>query len=183
MNALSSVVRVVTMASTLSSKPVHFVSIFADDLGWYDTQINNALAPTPRIGKLLSEAMILDRHYAFKYCSPTRRSFLSGRLPVHVGEQQADICTNFLPLNFTLLSDKLKAGAGYACHFLGKGHLGYQSDQHLPINRGFKSHSGFLYGWEQYSNGTMHLEYFNKVNRLFILIHTHDSYIYYTYYF
>ena len=74
------------------------VSILADDLGSYDTvsprahfslftvrgltppplaqRIHNPEAPTPRIGQLMAESLRLDRHYAFRYCSPTRRSFL-----------------------------------------------------------------------------------------------------------
>ena len=28
------------------------------------------------------EGIRLERHYVYKYCSPTRSSFLSGRLPV-----------------------------------------------------------------------------------------------------
>ena len=42
------------------------------------------------------------------YCSPTRRSFLSGRFPVHITGDQAPICSNYLPLNLTLLPAKLK---------------------------------------------------------------------------
>jgi arylsulfatase A-like enzyme len=94
----------------------------------------------------------LSRHYTYMYCSPTRRSFLSGRFPVHISEGQADACSNYLPLNFTLLSAKL-AQAGYVSHFIGKGHLGYQTTDHLPINRGFSSHVGYLAAWESYQYG------------------------------
>ena len=38
-------------------------------------RIPNPEAPTPRIGDRMAEALRLDRHYAFRYCSPTRRSF------------------------------------------------------------------------------------------------------------
>ena len=73
--------------------------------------------------------------------SSSGRSFLSGRFPVHGGTGQAMACSNWLPLNFTLLSGKLWQ-AGFANHFIGKGHLGYQTTDHLPINRGFDSHVG-----------------------------------------
>eukprot|EP01045_Picozoa_sp_COSAG04_P038831 COSAG04_NODE_10592_length_766_cov_0.535232_2_plen_111_part_01 len=61
----------------------------------------------------------------YKYCSPTRRSFLSGRFPTHInpgGNGQAPICSDYLPLRTTLLSEKLKS-AGFGTHFIGKGHL------------------------------------------------------------
>ena len=42
-----------------------------------------------------------------------------------------------------LLSEKMAAG-GYASHFIGKGHLGWQTDDHLLVNRGFESHVGYV---------------------------------------
>jgi arylsulfatase A-like enzyme len=31
--------------------------------------------------------VVLDRFYVYQYCSPTRSSFLSGRLPIHVNTE------------------------------------------------------------------------------------------------
>ena len=84
-----------------------------------------------------------------QYCSPTRRSFLTGRFPVNINPDQSGMCDNFSPLEFTWLPDKLKA-AGYQSHFVGKGHLGYTTSDHLPINRGYESHVGYLGGAEDY---------------------------------
>lgn len=85
------------------------------------------------------------------YCSPTRRALLSGRLPLHINVNQAPPCSNYLPLQLTLLSEKLKrAPAKYSTHFVGKGHLGYQTTNHLPIHRGFDTHLGFLLGDQNY---------------------------------
>jgi len=123
--------------------------------------VNNPLSPTPNLESLASEGVKLNRHYVFKYCSPTRRSFLSGRYPIHINEGQADICTDHLPLNFTILSQKLKQ-ANFACHFVGKGHLGYETTDHLPVNRGFDSHVGYLHGAETYAYGNHTQEYFTK---------------------
>jgi hypothetical protein len=50
----------------------------------------------------------------FRYCSPTRRSMLSGRFPNHITSVQPDganLCSDFLPLAATLLSEKLTSGA------------------------------------------------------------------------
>ena len=57
-----------------------------------------------------------------RYCSPTRRSILSGRFPVHIWGDQAPVCSNYLPLQFTILPQKLKT-AGFETHMIGKGHL------------------------------------------------------------
>lgn len=132
------------------------MSIFIDDLGFYDTQVYNENSPTPHIGELAhAEGMILLRHYTYKYCSPTRRAFLSGRFPVHMTGMQAPVCSNWLPLDYTLLSQKLKShpSTTWKNHFVGKGHLGYQTMDHLPINRGFDSHVGYLAGAEEYVHG------------------------------
>jgi arylsulfatase I/J len=77
---------------------------------------------------------------------------LSGRFPNHVTGTQAPTCSNFLPLEFELIAGKLKQ-AHYSTHFIGKGHLGYQTTDHLPINRGFDTHVGYLGGAEGYSYG------------------------------
>ena len=77
---------------------------------------------------------------------------LSGRLPNHITTVQPDganLCSDFLPLAATLLSEKL-TGGGYVSHFVGKGHLGYETMDHLPVNRGFKSHVGYLEGSQSY---------------------------------
>lgn len=88
------------------------------------------------------------------WCSPTRRSFITGRYLVHITGEQAATNTNLTPLQYTLLSEKLKA-ADYESHFLGKGHLGWQTTDHLLVNRGFKSHMGYLGGSESYKWGRL----------------------------
>jgi len=134
----------------------NIIMIMADDLGWYDTSIYNSVSPTPRLANLTSEGIRLDRHYVFRYCSPTRRAFLSGRFPNQITTVQPDgsnMCSDFLPLAVDILPQKLST-AGYVSHFIGKGHLGYQTMDHLPVNRGFKTHVGYLGGSEGYSYGS-----------------------------
>ena len=36
---------------------------------------------TPHSDALVKEGLELDRHYVFMFCSPTRMSIMSGRLP------------------------------------------------------------------------------------------------------
>ena len=142
--------------SRRGAAPPHFITILADDLGWADTALYNPLAPTPRIKEEADQGLLLERHYVFRYCSPSRRAFLSGRFPTSITTVQpdgADACSDFLPLATTTLAEKLSRGAGYECHFIGKGHLGYETTDHLPIRRGFASHLGFLLGSESYYHG------------------------------
>ena len=64
-------------------------------------------------------------------------SFITGRYIVHITGDQAGTQTNLTPLQFTILSEKL-AAANYENHFFGKGHMGWQTTDHLLVNRGFK---------------------------------------------
>jgi hypothetical protein len=53
------------------------------------------------------------QHYVFKYCSPTRGSLLSGRLPYHAHQWNLDAGRpGGIHRNFTLLPAKLKACCG-----------------------------------------------------------------------
>ena len=107
------------------------------------------------IANLSASGLLLERHYTFRFCSPSRRSFLSGRSPLAITTVQPDgdrTCSDFLPLATTTIAEKLTS-VGYACHFIGKGHLGYQTTDHLPANRGFDSHIGYLAGAESYAHG------------------------------
>ena len=98
----------------------HILALLADDLGAYDTSIHNPNSPTPEIASLASDGLRLDRHYVYRYCSPSRRSFLTSRLPTAITTVQPDgakLCSDFLPLATELLSEKL-AAVGYLCHFI-----------------------------------------------------------------
>ena len=70
-----------------------------------------------------------DQKYAFKFCSPSRSSLQSGRLPVHVNDLNAepeiynpkDRVSGFqgIPRNMTGIAQKLK-GACYVTEMTGK---------------------------------------------------------------
>ena len=82
-------------------------------------------------------------HKLRKYSRSLRR--LSGSLKEAAAQ---------LPLKFTLLPKKLKqANPPYETHMIGKGHLGYTTMDHLPANRGFDTHVGYLGGAEDYHWG------------------------------
>lgn len=109
--------------STCSSGLKNVVGMRTLILAGTATQVNNPdSTPTPHFGELARAGIVLKRHHSFKYCSPTRRSFMSGRFPTLISEEQAAVCSNLLPLEFTLISEKLER-ANYEGHFIGKGTL------------------------------------------------------------
>ena len=101
--------------SSALGKPSVIMTVLIDDLGFADTQVHNPDTPTPQIGALAREGLVLMNLHTYLYCSPTRRSILSGRFPVHIAGVQAGACSNYLPLQMTLLPAKLRQ-AGFKGH-------------------------------------------------------------------
>jgi len=132
----------------------HIIFILQDDFGHHDSSIYGNMEEeeaTGNITQLARQGVILDRHYVHWHCSPTRRSFLTGRLPLHHGEFLSKIDTDDIDLRYTWISEKLQS-AGYTSHWYGKGHTGYRSMNHLPVNRGFNGGSVlFLRGSGSYT--------------------------------
>ena len=68
------------------------------DLGHADVGFNRASynvsstaeVQTPTLDGLVSNGVLLKRHYVHKMCTPTRTSVQSGRLPVHVSTSLAN---------------------------------------------------------------------------------------------
>ena len=80
------------------AKP-HLFVVLVDDLGWSNvgfraTGTQGSCEPeeavTPMMDRLVKEGILLNRHYTYNYCSPSRSSLQSGRLPVHVSELNDD---------------------------------------------------------------------------------------------
>eukprot|EP00051_Salpingoeca_urceolata_P006592 m.87182 g.87182 ORF g.87182 m.87182 type:complete len:494 (+) comp14899_c2_seq1:152-1633(+) len=139
----------VVQASTV--KP-SLVFVLADDLGHFTLGYdNNPNATTPNLDRVVKhEGLRLTNHYVYQYCSPTRSSFLSGRLPLHVNTKNHPSTENGgVDLRMTLLSEKLTA-QGYESAVFGKWHAGAYTYGHLPVNRGFSQSLGYLNGMEDH---------------------------------
>jgi arylsulfatase B len=89
------VVSAVSLVSGVNAKGrrPHILYILADDLGFnnvgwqqkkHSMNIHKPEVKTPVIDDLVKTGVELERMYAYRYCSPSRSSFLSGRLPIHV---------------------------------------------------------------------------------------------------
>ena len=71
------------------SRP-HLIFIMADDQGWHNTGFHNDDLLTPHTNQLVAEGVRLTNHYVYKFCSPSRSAFLTGRLPFHVNVYNDD---------------------------------------------------------------------------------------------
>eukprot|EP01084_Bolivina_argentea_P263810 446652_1 len=140
------------MIATYGAQYPNFWYLLVDDLGWANVQFHNDRMITPNIDKLLEESIHLNQYYVFKYCSPTRSSFLSGRLPYHVNEQNSNQCTPGagIPANMTTISERLVTDAGYVAHQIGKWHVGMASNLVIPHGRLFNTSLGYLHGAEDH---------------------------------
>lgn len=106
------------------AKAPHIIVIIADDLGWNNIGFHNDEVQTPFIDELATtQSLILSRHYTMKYCSPTRSSFLSGRLPLHVNQDNRSLKEpgGGIHLGMTILPEVLKQSpiANYHTYHVG----------------------------------------------------------------
>ena len=130
----------------------HLFMVLVDDLGYHNVGFHNPDQISPHINGLVKDGVLLEAHYTFQFCSPTRSAFLSGRLPIHVNMEQptqGQAPPGGIDLRMTLLPQVLKE-ANYSTAMIGKGHIGAYSTANLPINRGFDRHLGFLGGGEDH---------------------------------
>ena len=155
-------------SSSSSGAPLpNFVYILQDDLGRYDTLVGGAsggggnpstAATSGNVTLLAEQGILLNRFYVHWHCSPSRRSFLTGRLPIHHGEFLSGTQTDDIDLRWNWITDKLKP-LDYKMYWFGKGHTGYKSFSHLPEAHGFDESTFFLSGSGSYTtlprwNGT-----------------------------
>eukprot|EP00937_MAST-01D_sp_MAST-1D-sp2_P005930 g5930.t1 len=146
-----------TTAATPARRPPNLIFLLADDLGWADVGFHRppgyAEVKTPFIDSLVAQGRELDRHYVHKYCSPSRSSFQSGRMPIHVNVNNflptnvnpADPVSGFsaIPRNMTGIATRLRE-ANYTTIMAGKWDCGMATHDHTPQGRGYQ-HSLFYF--------------------------------------
>ena len=70
----------------------HLLVAMIDDLGWsgvgsdFSSKLQNGDKISPKLRALAFDGLRLERHYTYKFCSPSRSSFFSGRLPHRVNQ-------------------------------------------------------------------------------------------------
>jgi arylsulfatase I/J len=132
-----------------STKP-HILYILLDDYGWADAGWHRpdgyTDVVTPRMNELTTDGVVLDRHYVYQFCSPTRSAVQSGRNPIHVNgincdpswSNRDDPVSGYagIPVNMTGIAQHMKAG-GYQTHMAGKWDVGMATEFHTPKARGY----------------------------------------------
>ena len=149
---------VLACSTAVANKLPHIVYLLIDDLGYanvgYNSYLHGATDPeTPNIDKLRNESGVdLTSYYTYKFCSPTRSSFMSGRLPYHVNSENhpPPMAGGGVPVGMTTLADQLRHGGNYRTHQVGKWHCGMSSPDRLPVARGFDTSFGYLSGAEDH---------------------------------
>ncbi len=138
------------------TRPLNFVFILADDLGWADlTPYGADLHRTPNIERLCKQGVRFTTAYAAgSVCSPTRASIMTGKYPARVGMTIWREAAQNPPRNRKLIPPPVRADmpleevtvaevlrdAGYHTAAVGKWHLG--SAEYYPETQGFDINIG-----------------------------------------
>ena len=118
-----------------SKKPLNFILVMADDLGWGDTGYNgHPDLKTPGLDAMARNGLRFNRFYAAApVCSPTRGSCLTGRHPFRYGIFFAN--TGHMKPKEVTVAEYLKE-KGYRTGHFGKWHLGTLTKDIKDSNRG-----------------------------------------------
>eukprot|EP00462_Mataza_sp_D1_P000197 CAMPEP_0175090726 /NCGR_PEP_ID=MMETSP0086_2-20121207/1510_1 /TAXON_ID=136419 /ORGANISM="Unknown Unknown, Strain D1" /LENGTH=479 /DNA_ID=CAMNT_0016363395 /DNA_START=121 /DNA_END=1557 /DNA_ORIENTATION=- len=130
--------------------------ILTDDLGWNFPGYQNGegVVKTPALDKLATtDGVRLQSSYMYKFCSPSRGAFMTGRYPWKMASTRCNFIPSSIPegidLDYTFLPKHL-AKAGYFSAHIGKWHLGFHEPSYTPVARGFNTSYGFLEGGEDH---------------------------------
>ncbi len=148
---------VLTCSVSAQDRP-NIVVILADDLGYGDVGFNGVKdIPTPNIDAVAANGVLCTNAYVTEpFCAPSRAALLTGRYQQRYGFNAGPDEDNHNPLQGLPLSEstlpQLLKPAGYVSGAFGKWHLGFQSPDLYPLQRGFDEFVGFLYGKSNYYN-------------------------------
>lgn len=169
-SAIAAVISICMSAAALAaSKRPNLIMVLVDDWGvGYPKFMYNSPDPmnTPAMDSLAEDGIILDSAYAYRFCSPSRASLLTGR----AGWRHTAAIDNLIPwtrqegvdLRYKMWPQRLVEEAKYPrVPQIGKHHQGLYSPEYTPVQRGFTSSYGFLSGGEDHVNQ----DCFNPTNK------------------
>lgn len=149
----------VAAGAAVAKAPKVILFVLGDDIGnnmvgfaagstVFSGGIGNA-SFTPHLDALAAEGLVLDNAMAAFWCTPSRSSFLTGRLPVHVqdGQDFPETPHAGVPRYMGSIAAKL-AAANVVPHVVGKWDMGASTPDHTPEGRGFNT--SLIY-WEHMS--------------------------------
>ena len=142
-------------AHTEENKLPNVLLIFADDLGYCDTELYDGCddVPTPNIKRLADEGVLFtDGYVSSPVCSQSRAGLLTGRHQQRFGHEYLPGPEDGLPLNEVTLANVMKE-AGYVTSIVGKWHLG-DAEKFNPLHRGFDEFFGLTPGAVNYLDPT-----------------------------
>ncbi|KAG7344238.1 sulfatase [Nitzschia inconspicua] len=135
---------------TAEAIPPHIIMIMVDDLGWNGLSLHgkNDEVKNPTLERLARKGILLQNYYVYKFCAPSRASFLTGRVPGHgIWEQNpSDTAQVGVNLKAKMIPAVLKEHANYSTHQIGKWHQGFYAPHYTPLGRGFDTSFGFYMG-------------------------------------
>ena len=136
-------------AVIVAAPPKLILMVIVDDLGFGDVGftrggVNGSILPpnpevfTPHMDALAGNGTVLTRAYVHQMCTPSRASFLTGRLPMHVQDtlMNPEESAAGVPYNMSSIAQVLKRG-GYSTAMVGKQDMGMATQTHTPRGRGF----------------------------------------------
>lgn len=138
--------------SKSKEKPVNFVVIYLDDMGYGDVTMTGASGySTPNIDQLAREGMFFSHYYSPQaVCTASRVGLLTGCYPNRLGMSGAIDHTSEIGISDQeeTIAQVLKK-KGYATAAYGKWHLGCQK-QFLPTHHGFDEFFGIPYSHDMW---------------------------------
>lgn len=133
-------------------KPVNFIVIYLDDMGYGDLTITGALGyHTPNIDRMASEGVFFTHYYSPQaVSSASRAGLLTGCYPNRIGFSGAldHTAKTGISDEEETIADVLKK-KGYSTAAFGKWHLGCQK-QFLPTHHGFDEFFGIPYSHDMW---------------------------------
>jgi arylsulfatase A-like enzyme len=132
-------------------KPLNFVIIFCDDLGYGDlSSFGNPVIQTPNLDQMVQEGQKWTQFYvADPVCTPSRSALMTGRYPIRTGMTSKKRAVLFPDSGSGLSPEEITVAEvlkqkDYATAHVGKWHLGHLP-QYLPTSQGFDYYYGIPY--------------------------------------
>merc|ERR1719419_1426252 len=125
----------------------NIVFLLADDIGWADISHNEGTFSTPHIDAILEGGIEFTRFYSHALCTPSRMSFLTGRMAWKMGSQYPEVIHGMMA-GHVPFSEKTFAEVisefGYDNYYVGRWGVGYASWAMTPLGRGWDKFMGYF---------------------------------------